>query len=153
TGYKVNAHEIAPGVVYPDHNVTDTAFSVRHEEIVDSFGFRFDTPDRSLVISGDTAPTQALADDSGGSDRLIPEAYSAASRQQFSPRSQACRRCHHTSAPELAAIANEVKPGLLVIYHRSNAGSHSMEPEDVLLHEIRQTYKGTVVMGHDLDIL
>ena len=47
TGYKVNAHEIAPGIVYRDCNVTVTAFSVQHEEMVDSFGYRFDTPDRS----------------------------------------------------------------------------------------------------------
>jgi ribonuclease BN (tRNA processing enzyme) len=153
TGYKVEAHEIAPGVVYRDSNVTVTAFSVRHEEMVDSFGFRFDTPDRCIVISGDTAPTQAIIDYSRGCDVLIHEAYSEASHQEVSPRSQAFRRCHHTSAPELAAIANEVKPGLLVIYHRSNAGGHSMEHEDVLLDEIRQTYKGAVVMGHDLDVL
>src|SRR5215475_6395795 len=38
TGYKVEANEIAPGVVYRDHNVTVTAFPVRHEEMIDSFG-------------------------------------------------------------------------------------------------------------------
>jgi ribonuclease BN (tRNA processing enzyme) len=152
TGHKVNAHEIAPGVVYRDYSVTVTAFPVRHEEMVDSFGFRFDAPDRCIVISGDTAPTQTLVDHSRGCDVLIHEAYSEASHQQVSPRSQSFRRCHHTSAPELAAIANEVKPDLLVIYHRSNAGSHSIEPEDVLLSEIRQTYAGRVVMGHDLDV-
>jgi ribonuclease BN (tRNA processing enzyme) len=153
TGYKVEAHEIGPGVIYRDRNVTVTAFPVRHEEMVDSFGFRFDTPDRCIVISGDTAPTQAIIDHARGCDVLIHEAYSEASHRQVSPRSQAFRRCHHTSAPELAAIANEVKPGLLVIYHRSNAGGRSMEPEDVLLDEIRQTYKGAVVMGHDLDVI
>lgn len=152
TGYKVEAHEITPGVVYRDRNVTVTAFPVRHEEMVDSFGFRFDAPDRCIVISGDTAPNPTLIEHSRGCDVLIHEAYSEASHQQVSPRSQEFRRCHHTSAIELAAIANEVKPGLLVIYHRSNAGGRSIDPEDVLLDEIRATYKGRVVMGHDLDI-
>ena len=105
------------------------------------------------MISGDTAPTQALIDHSRGCDVLIHEAYSMASLPAVSPRSQEFRRCHHTSAIELAEIANKVKPGLLVIYHRSNAGGRSMEHEDVLLDEIRQTYKGAVVMGHDLDVL
>ena len=36
TGYKVNAHEIAPGVIYRDRNVTVTAFPARHEELADS---------------------------------------------------------------------------------------------------------------------
>ena len=76
TGYKVNAHEIAPGVVYRDGNVTVTAFPARHEEMVNSFSYRFDTPDRAIVISGDTAPTQALLDHSRGCDVLIHEAYS-----------------------------------------------------------------------------
>jgi len=153
TGYKVNAHEIAPGVVFRDRNVTVTAFSARHEEMANSFGFRFDAPDRRIVISGDTAPTQALIEQSRGCDVLIHEAYSEASHREVSPRSQAFRRCHHTSSIELAAIANEVKPGLLVVYHRSNAGGRSIDPEDVLLDEIRQDYSGRVVMGHDLDII
>lgn len=152
TGYKVDAREIAPGVVYRDRNVTVTAFSVRHEEMADSFGFRFDTPDRRIVISGDTAPTPTLIEHSRGCDVLIHEAYSMASHREVSPRSQEFRRCHHTSSIELAAIANEVKPGLLVVYHRSNAGGRSIDPEDVLLDEIRQAYSGRVVMGHDLDI-
>ena len=72
TGCKVDAHEIAPGVVYKDRNVTVTAFSAQHEDMVDSFGFRFDTPDRAIVISGDTTPTQALIDHSRGCDVLDP---------------------------------------------------------------------------------
>jgi ribonuclease BN (tRNA processing enzyme) len=77
-----------------------------------------------------------------------------ASYHKVSPRSQEFRRCHHTSSVELAAIANEVKPGLLVIYHRSNMGGApaSAYSEDVLLDEIRQSYAGRVVMARDLDI-
>ena len=84
TGYKVNAHEIAPGVVYQDRNVTVTAFPARHEDMVDSFSYRFDTPDRIIVISGDTAPTQALIDHSRGCDVLIHEAYSMESYRRVS---------------------------------------------------------------------
>ena len=67
---------------------------------------------------------------------------------------QAFRRCHHTSAIELAAIANEVKPGLLVIYHRGNrvGGPVTREMDDLLVDGIRQTYKGEIVVGQDLDI-
>ena len=47
-----------------------------------------------------------------------------------------------------------MKPSLLVIYHRSNAGGApgSKDLEDVLVEEIRQAYKGNVVAGHDLDV-
>jgi ribonuclease BN (tRNA processing enzyme) len=154
TGCAVKAHEIAPGVIYQDSNVRVTAFPARHEDVVNSFGFRFDTPDRAIVISGDTTPTQALIEHSRNCDVLVHEAYSMASYHQASPRWQEYRRRAHTSSLELAEIANTVKPGLLVLYHRSNPGAApgSTDIEDVLIAEIQQAYKGKVVVGHDLDV-
>jgi ribonuclease BN (tRNA processing enzyme) len=153
-GCKVNAQEIVPGIVYKDANVTVTAFPVRHEDMVDSFGFRFETPDRTIVISGDTIPTQALIDHSRGCDILIHEAYSMATFREVPPHWQEYRQRAHTSTFELAEIASTVKPGLLVIYHRSNAGGApgTVDIEEVLIKEIRQMYKGNVVAAHDLDV-
>jgi ribonuclease BN (tRNA processing enzyme) len=153
-GFKVNAHEIAPGVIYRDRNVTVTAFPAQHEALVDAFSFRFNTPDRAIVISGDTTPTPALIEHSRGCDVLVHEAYSMASFHRAPPRWQDYRRSAHTSSTELAEIANAVKPGLLVLYHRSNAGGDpaSLERDEVVVEEIRQAYKGKVVQGHDLDI-
>jgi ribonuclease BN (tRNA processing enzyme) len=153
-GCKVDVHEIVPGVVYKDENVTVTAFPARHEDMVDSFSFRFETPDRTIVISGDTIPTQALIDHSRGCDILIHEAYSMASFREVTPHWQEYRRRAHTSSFELAEIANIVKPELLVIYHRSNAGGApgKVDIADVLIEEIRQVYKGTVVAARDLDV-
>jgi hypothetical protein len=62
-------------------------------------------------------------------------------------------RQHHTSV-ELAQIANAVKPGLLIIYHRGDRGEQHLMPaamNDILLGELRQTYKGEVVPADDLD--
>jgi ribonuclease BN (tRNA processing enzyme) len=153
-GCKVNAHEVAPGIVHQVRNVTVTAFPARHEEMVDSFGYRFETPDRIIVISGDTAPTQALVDCSRGCDVLIHEAYAMNGFDEVSPGAQAYRRRHHTSSVELATIANAVKPGLLVIYHRTNFGAPvgSEVDQDVLLDEIRRSYHGRVAIAHDLDV-
>jgi len=122
--------------------------------MVDSFSFRFDTRDCVIVISGDTTPTQALIDHGKNCDILVHEAYSMESFGKASPQWQEYRRGADTSSVELAHIANMVKPGLLVIYHRSNAGgaSANSDSEDVLLDEIRQTYKGKVVAGRDLDV-
>src|SRR5437762_364558 len=75
-GHNVNAHEIRPGVVYKDANVTVTAFPTEHA--MASYGYRFDTPDRSIVISGDTNPTQATIDACRGCDVLIHEVRSLA---------------------------------------------------------------------------
>lgn len=151
---EVKVHEIAPGVVYRDANVTVTAFPVHHGDDLDAFGFRFDTPDRTIVLSGDTSPTQSLIDHCGGCDVLIHEAYPLKNFGTVSLAWQDFRRSHHTSTRELADIANRVNPGLLVIYHHSSAGGGPLtgDSEDILLDEIRQAYTGKVVSGHDLDV-
>ncbi len=152
TGCRVNAHEIGPGVLYRDHYVTVTAFPAYHEEMVDSFSYRFETPDRTIVISGDTAPTQAMIDHSRGCDVLVHEAYSTTVLRDASRPSPEFRRRHHTSSSELAEIANSVNPGLLITYHRSNAGEEPSRPDrDILVDEIARTYKGRVVAANDLD--
>jgi ribonuclease BN (tRNA processing enzyme) len=77
-----------------------------------------------------------------------------ASYEKITPEWQHFRRTHHTSSRELAEIATRIKPGLLVLYHRSNAGGGDANPkaEQELIDEIRQFYQGAVVTGHDLDI-
>jgi ribonuclease BN (tRNA processing enzyme) len=72
---QVKAHEITPGVVYKDQHVTVIAFPVHHGDHLDAFGFRFETPDRTIVLSGDTSPTQSLIEHCEGCDVLIHEAY------------------------------------------------------------------------------
>ena len=60
-GWKVNVPEIRPGVIYRKDGVTVTAIAVPHGSWTVAFGYRIDTPDRSVVISGDTRPSDALA--------------------------------------------------------------------------------------------
>jgi hypothetical protein len=60
------------GVLYQDANVTVTAFPTKLE-FTETYGYRFDTADRSIVISGDTNPTQAIVDACHGCDALIQE--------------------------------------------------------------------------------
>jgi ribonuclease BN (tRNA processing enzyme) len=151
---EVHAYEITSCRVYEDRNITVTAFPVHHGDDLDAFGFRFETPDRTIVLSGDTSPTRSLIDHCAGCDVLIHEAYALAGFDSASPEWQQFRRAHHTSSKQLADIANTVKPGLLVVYHHSNApgGPMSSASADVLLEEIRQGYAGRVVVGCDLDV-
>ena len=152
-GCRVVAHEIKPGVIYTDRNIRVTAFPVRHG-LEHAFGFRFETPDRIIVMSGDTAPTPSLIEHCAGCDVLIHETYSQLTYEQVSLKWQRYRRTHHTSSKELAALASRVKPGLLVLYHRANAGGalRLADPEEVLLKEIQALYNGPVRTGHDLDV-
>jgi len=159
TGWKANVHEIKPGVVFKDANVTVTAFAVRHGN-VNAYGYRFATPDRTIVLSGDTSPTDAIAENCHGCDILISEAYTKASFDLVPSEWQKYRLAFHTSAQELGAIAAKAKPGLVILYHRGNAGCDQARTEECreagseeqLLREVRQAYSGKVVAGHDLEI-
>lgn len=146
-GYKVNVHEIEPGPIYEDGRVRVTAFPVQHGSWPQAFGYRFETPDRTIVISGDTRPSASVVENCGGCDLLIHEVYSQAGFERRTPDWQAYHSSSHTSAPELARLAAQARPGTLVLYHQLLWGS---TPEE-LLAEIRQLYDGRVVYGKDLD--
>jgi ribonuclease BN (tRNA processing enzyme) len=149
TGHETHAHEIRPGLVYQDSNVRVIAFLVAHGSWPEAFGYRFETAGRTIVISGDTRPSDAVVEACNGCDVLVHEVYSSAG---FSTRPAAWRRYHayfHTSSQELADIATRARPGLLVLYHQLLWGT---SPE-ALLEEIRRAgYGGRVVSGNDLDV-
>ena len=142
--YKVNVHEIGPGVVHQDGNVTVKAFLVKHATWDQAFGYRFEAAGRSIVISGDTAPTPGIAEVCNGCDVLVHEVYCIPPGQQPS----AYYKAAHTSAAELAEIAGQAKPKLLVLYHQLFKGC----TEAALLQQVQQKYPGPVVSAKDLDI-
>jgi ribonuclease Z len=143
-GHGVNAHEIVPGVVYKDANITVTAFDTKHA--MKSYGYRFDTPDRSIVISGDTSPTQATIDACRGCDVLIHEAHSPAWLATRPDYFQEFAAKFHTTTIELAALAEKAKPTLLILSHY--AGRTPEELHDEMLNR----YGGHFVVGRDLDV-
>jgi len=147
-GWRVNAHEISEGLVYEDKHVSVDAFLVKHGTWPNAFGYRFRTPDKVIVISGDTAPCDNIVEYSQGADILIHETYST---KAFNAKDEFWKRYHarnHTSTHELAEIARKTKPGLLVLYHILFWGSSEQE----ILEEITQGYDGRVVVGADLQI-
>jgi len=143
-GHNVNAHEVTAGVVYRDSNVTVTAFPTRHA--MESYGYRFDTSDRSIVISGDTNPTQETIDACRGCDVLIHEAQTPA---WLATRPETFRRFaakYHTTTPELAQLALKAKPGLLILYHYNGLSAEE------LMNDMLARYPGHFVVGRDLDV-
>jgi ribonuclease BN (tRNA processing enzyme) len=151
SGCRVNIREIAAGTIYRDRHLRVTAFAARHGNVKDAFSFRFETADRVIVISGDTTPTAAMDEHCADCDVLIHEAYSLGTFAQMPPKWQRYRRKYHTSSREVAELATRVRPGLLVLYHRSNAGG-GLETETALLEEVKRHYCGRVVTGRDLDV-
>ena len=147
--YQVEVHEIERGEIYHDEQVRVEAFRVHHGSWKHAFGFRFETADRVIVISGDTVPCAELIEKSMGCDILVHEVYSQVGFAGRNPAWQEYHRHAHTSAVELAEIARRVQPGLLVLTHVLLWGVTEKE----LLREIRDGgYDGEVVVGQDLGV-
>ncbi len=147
-GYKVMVHEVTPGIVYKDSNVTVKAFRVNHGSWKEAFGFRFETPDKVIVVSGDCTFSEELVKNAQDCDILVHEVYSMEGLAKREKRWQDYHSTFHTSTQQLADIANQVRPGLLVLTHVLLFGSS----ENSLFQEIKKGYKGKVSMGNDLDV-
>ena len=165
-GWKVNAHEIKSGVIYKDSKVTVTAFPTKHA--LESYGYRFDTPDRSVVISGDTNPTEETIKACNGCDVLVHEARTMEMFNKLPAGPHSFGAKNHTTSEQLAALAAKAKPGLLIVYHAWISWGPSIAPSgnqpvvlttgelhstpDVLQKEIASRYSGHFVIGRDLDV-
>src|ERR1035437_3120089 len=147
-GWRANVHEIAEGVVYKDARVTIRAFAVPHSGWKYAFGYRIETPDRTIVISGDTRPSPAIAAACNGCDVLIHEVYSDSGFASIPAVRQKYHAQSHTSATQLGTIATNARPKLLILTHLLFFGAS----EDRLMAEVRSTFRGNVVLARDLQL-
>jgi len=149
-GYRVDVHEIRPGVVYDSGGVRVTAFVVEHGTWREAYGYRIDAPGRSVVISGDTKPSENLVRAAAGADVLVHEVYPEP-RTAPNPTESATwptyMRDFHTSDVEVGQLAARLQPKLLILTHIIRRGATDEE----LLANVRKSFGGRAVVGHDLD--
>lgn len=158
-GYVVESKEISEGVVYQDDLVTVEAFKVNHPPF-ESYGYRFITEDKTVVISGDTTPCENLIKYAMNCDVLVHEVYSAQGFKKRAPKWQKYHSSVHTSSIELGIIAEKVRAKQVVMYHQLFMVSEGdVAGVDVLaeriqemIDEIKQNYSGPVFSGNDLDV-
>jgi ribonuclease BN (tRNA processing enzyme) len=152
TGYKVNAHEIQPGVVYQDANVKVTAFAVRHGSWPLALGYRFDAGGKSIVVSGDTAPAESVVQACNGCDLLIHEVYIGSPTSTARPPDHWTQymAAFHTSAVQLADIATRAHAKTLAATHLAYMDGAN---EADLVAALKKGYGGTVVVAHDLQVV
>ena len=148
-GIDIAVHEISePGVVYRDDAVEVTAISVPHGSWKHAYGYRFETADRVIVVSGDTAPSEAIARACNGCDLLLHEVYSEAAWSQIRDPERDYHGSFHTSTVELAQIAAAAKPKKLVLYHQLHMGAS----DDYLVQEVRALWDGEITSGVELGV-
>ena len=138
-GVAVLARDIKEGVVYEAGGVKVTAFEVSHAQTKPAFGYRIDYAGRSVVLSGDTGPTENLIRFAQGCDVLIHEVSLPGTGPGQGTAS-------HTTPEEAGKIFTRVKPKLAVYSHIIPSDA----PAERFLVGTRKTYAGPLEMGEDL---
>jgi ribonuclease BN (tRNA processing enzyme) len=152
----VAAHEFdKPGQVMRNEDVKVTAARVRHPPIAQAYAYRFDCPDRSIVISGDTAYSPELAALARGADVLVCEAMHLAGIEALLKKvpNAATLREHllasHVVTEDVGRLAAEAGVKTLVLSHLVPGDDPSITDE-MWTEGVRKHYGGTVVVGRDL---
>ena len=143
-GIKARAHDVTEGVVLDEAGVKVTAFLVDHSPVAPAFGYRVDYAGRSVVLSGDTRPSDNLVKFAAGTDVLIHEAVDPvmARARAVDPAVTENIIAHHTTGEQAGAIFARVKPRLAVYSHAPAS--------DALIAQTRRTYTGPLQGAEDL---
>ena len=162
-------HDIRPGMVYQDANVKVTAAESTHFEFHTgaaagkhkSYSYRFETPDRVIVFTGDTGPNDALTDLAKGADLLVSEANSVEERMQLlitsgqwqamTPTEQAGIKRQmsqgHLSTDDVGKLAAQARVKTVVLTHLT------AKPDDDYTSwadQVKKNFSGQVLVAKDL---
>jgi ribonuclease BN (tRNA processing enzyme) len=128
----VHVHEILDGgVVMSDDNVKVTYALVDHPPVVPAFAYRFDARDRSIVIAGDTAPSDSLVKLARGAEVLVhsvmypPAIDRLVGRVPKAATLKESILAHQTSAQDAGRIAEADARALAPGARRRSAGLRS----------------------------
>jgi ribonuclease BN (tRNA processing enzyme) len=151
-------HEITRGgPVMQDANAKVTAALVEHPLVKPAFAYRFDCPDRSIVFSGDTRPSENLVELARGADILVHEVIDLAAIGVLSKELAHGTRLRqhllaaHTPMNEVGQIATRAGVKTLVLNHFV-PGTPPI-PDKVWYDAAKPHFKGRVIVGHDLMVL
>jgi ribonuclease BN (tRNA processing enzyme) len=152
----IHVHEIEEdGVAMQGDNLKVTAARVDHPPVVPAFAYRFDAPDRSIVISGDTRPSDALVRLAQGADVLVHEAFYPPAVERMVAKVPNAERLkasifgHHTTAEEAGRVAQAAGVKLLVLSHLVPADEPTLT-EQMWIDAARTHFSGRIVVGRDL---
>jgi ribonuclease BN (tRNA processing enzyme) len=141
-----------PGVVLREADVTVTSALVDHETIKPAFAYRFDTPTRSVVISGDTRYSDNLVTLAKGADLLIHEAIYAPAIDHMGGEAAPTLRDHlhrsHTVTEDVGLVAVRAGVKKLVLSHLVPADPAITD--EMWLAGVRKNFIGEAVVGRDL---
>jgi ribonuclease BN (tRNA processing enzyme) len=142
------------GLVFRDDRVRVTAALNDHPPIPYSFAYRFDTADRSIVISGDTRYSERVVNLARGADVLVHEAVSREFWERPGAPQPASVVRHilasHTDAPDVGRVAAAAGVRTLVLTHLVPTEGPGAPTDEQWVAAVRRHFSGTVIVGRDL---
>jgi ribonuclease BN (tRNA processing enzyme) len=149
-------HEIdRSGVVLQQEGLRVTAAVVSHPPVTPSFAYRFDTPDRSIVTSGDTARSDALVELARGADLLVHEVMYLPRLERLIANEPAAKRLRehllasHTAAEDVGRVAAAAGVKTVVLSHFV-PGDDAEITDEMWMEPVRAHFRGRIVVGKDL---
>jgi len=163
-------HDVGIGVIYQDANIKVTAVENSHFDFHEgsaagkhkSYAYRFDTPDRVIVFTGDTSASDAVTELAKGADLLVTETSSCEDRKQamindsrwqaMTPAEQAgiMRQATqgHMTLDVIGKMATRANVKIVVLLHLTQRfGSDDYTP---WAEEVKKHFSGQVLIAKDL---
>jgi ribonuclease BN (tRNA processing enzyme) len=168
-----SGHDTGAGKIFQDANVTVTAAENTHFHFqpgspgygkYKSYSYRFDAPDRSLVFTGDTGPSDAVMLIAKGADLLVTEitdSLDAYKEQQMkngrwqtlTPEQQAGSLRHmaeeHLLAEEVGKMAAQAGVKTVLLTHLPATGNPK-EDYKRFADAVKKEFSGPVLVANDL---
>ena len=157
---RIHVREITEGgLVFQDDLIKVRAVLVKHPPFQYAFGFRIDTADRSIVLSGDTSPCEALVELAKGADLLLHEAMyepgidsMLAQRPYVPPGLRSFLVDGHSSAQDCGHMATQAGVKKLALTHLLPSDD-GLVSEDLWRSEAARHFAGEIIIGRDLMVL
>ena len=172
-GREVLVTEGQPGVVYQDKLLTVIAVENSHYKRLipgspafgrdRSYSYKFQTPDKTIVFTGDTGESDALEKLSKNADILVSEVLDVArvtkyvndraAREGWSEALRTATLGHHLeghlAAESLGRMATRAGVKTVVLTHYTPTDPDSLDVSDFVAG-VRKTYSGVIIAGEDL---
>lgn len=169
----VAAHEVGPGRFYSDGNLAVTAVENSHFHFAPdnpaygkfaSYSYRFDIKNGlSIVFTGDTGPSAAVAKLAKGADVLVSEALAideirqrrkqAGSWQSLSPAEQEQWTAHmldeHITPEQAGKLAAKAGVDMLILSHLSFSGK-AIDDYQRFVDRAAKYFDGPIIAAKDL---
>jgi len=164
-------HDVGTGAIYQDANIKVTAVENTHfafhnegrgDDKHKSYSYRFETPGRTIVFTGDTGLFDGLVDLAKGADLLVSEANSVEARKQILIKSG---QWQAMTAAEQARIMEQAAKGHLSPEDVGKLAARAQVKAVVLTHltslpegddyspwadEVKKNFAGPVMIARDL---